>query len=94
MRIVVNCGHTKTGAGSGAVGFINESNETRNVGYLLMDLLRKAGHEVIDATVNSAVQIYLLVFTLTLEAVEVQRLILIKVNKYHKPLKYALKLQS
>ena len=54
MRIVVNCGHTKTGAGSGAVGFINESNETRNVGYALMDLLRKAGHEVIDATVNSA----------------------------------------
>ena len=54
MRIVVNCGHTKTGAGSGAVGFINESNETRNVGNPLMDLLRQAGHEVINATVDSA----------------------------------------
>nr|SUY83565.1 Uncharacterised protein [Clostridioides difficile] len=31
MKIGINCGHTKTGAGSGAIGKINESIETRNV---------------------------------------------------------------
>lgn len=54
MRFGVNCGHTASGVGSGAVGVLNESVETRNVGYALMDILRANGHEVIDCTINSA----------------------------------------
>ena len=51
MIIGINCGHTKSGQpGSGAVGYLNESNETRAVGYKLMDLLRARGHIVIDCT--------------------------------------------
>ena len=34
MIVGINCGHTVSGTvGSGAVGFLNESNETRRVGY-------------------------------------------------------------
>ena len=54
MRFGVNCGHTASGVGSGAVGVLNESVETRNVGYALMDILRANGHEVVDCTINSA----------------------------------------
>lgn len=54
MKIGINCGHTKSGAGSGAVGFINESVETRNVGYELMTLLRNGGHIVVDCTIDKA----------------------------------------
>ena len=54
MKLGINCGHTRSGAGSGAVGILNESAETRNVGYELMNLLRAGGHEVIDCTIDSA----------------------------------------
>lgn len=51
MRIGVNCGHTVSGTqGSGAVGYLNESNETRAVGYALMRLLKNAGHTVVNCT--------------------------------------------
>ena len=51
MRIGVKCGHTVTGQpGSGASGYLVESDETRAVGYALMDLLRQQGHTVIDCT--------------------------------------------
>ena len=51
MRIGINCGHTVSRQpGCGAVGFIDESVETRNVGYKLMLLLRQAGHTVVDCT--------------------------------------------
>lgn len=51
MSIGVNCGHTVTGQpGSGASGYLVESDETRAVGYALMDLLRQQGHTVIDCT--------------------------------------------
>lgn len=51
MIIGVNCGHTLSGTvGGGAVGYLNESNETREVGYSLMEFLREAGHTVIDCT--------------------------------------------
>jgi hypothetical protein len=51
MIIGINCGHTVNGqAGSGAVGILNESDETRNVGYKLMDCLRANGNTVIDCT--------------------------------------------
>lgn len=54
MKIGVNCGHTKNGPGSGAVGKLNESKETRVVGSYLMPLLRAQGHTVIDCTVDKA----------------------------------------
>ncbi len=51
MIVGINCGHTVSGTvGSGAVGYINESNETRNVGYRLMDYLRRRGVTVVDCT--------------------------------------------
>ncbi len=38
MIVGINCGHTVSGTvGSGAVGFLNESNETRRVGYKVME---------------------------------------------------------
>ena len=41
MIVGINCGHTVSGTvGSGAVGFLNESNETRRVGYKGMEYLR------------------------------------------------------
>lgn len=51
MIIGINCGHTVSGTvGSGAVGILNESNETRAVGYPLIKKLRSLGHTVIDCT--------------------------------------------
>ncbi len=55
MVIGINCGHTVSGTvGSGAVGFLNESDETRRVGYALEELFRKAGDTVIDCTNDRA----------------------------------------
>ena len=55
MIIGVNCGHTVSGTpGCGAVGFLNESIETRNVGYAVMKELRKRGHTVYDCTNDNA----------------------------------------
>ena len=54
MVIGVNCGHTVSGAGSGAVGIINESQHTRLVGHALMEYLRSAGVGVIDCTIDQA----------------------------------------
>lgn len=54
MRIGINCGHTKSGAGYGAVGIIKESEHTRLVGYALMDKFRAAGVDVVDCTIDSA----------------------------------------
>lgn len=54
MKLGINCGHTKSGVGSGAVGILNESQETRNVGYALMNMLRNAGHTVVDCTIDKA----------------------------------------
>ena len=54
MTIGVNCGHTVSGAGGGAIGFIEESKHTRLVGYALMEMLRKEGINVIDCTIDMA----------------------------------------
>lgn len=54
MTIGINCGHTISGPGSGAVGIINESEHTRLVGQALMDLLRSTGITVIDCTIDHA----------------------------------------
>lgn len=52
MTIGVNCGHTVSGAGYGAVGIIEESLHTRLVGNCLMEKMRNAGIRVIDCTVD------------------------------------------
>lgn len=54
MTIGINCGHTASGAGSGAAGIIKESGHTRLVGQALMNLLRAAGITVIDCTIDQA----------------------------------------
>lgn len=54
MTIGINCGHTKSGAGYGAVGIIRESEHTRLVGQELMNLLRAAGVTVVDCTIDQA----------------------------------------
>lgn len=54
MVVGINCGHTVTGAGYGAVGLIKESEHTRLVGYVLMDKLKEAGIKVVDCTIDKA----------------------------------------
>ena len=55
MIIGINCGHSVNGqAGSGAVGFLNESNETRAIGRTLIKRLKELGHTVIDCTNDKA----------------------------------------
>ena len=54
MVVGINCGHTVSGAGSGAIGLIKESEHTRLVGQALMRLLRSAGVTVIDCTIDRA----------------------------------------
>lgn len=54
MKIGVNCGHTLNGPGSGAVGILHESTETRNVGNALINLLKSNGHEVVNCTIDKA----------------------------------------
>lgn len=56
MKIGINCGHTVSGQpGAGAVGYLDESVETREVGKRLMTLFRTAGHTVYDCTDDYAV---------------------------------------
>lgn len=55
MKIAINCGHTKVGAGTGAVGNgLKESIETRKIGYELMKLLVDTRHEVIPVVIDSS----------------------------------------
>lgn len=49
MKIVVNAGHTKFGKGTGAVGKLTESVETRKIAFEVMKQLADTGHEVIPA---------------------------------------------
>lgn len=54
MKIVLNAGHTLSGAGSGAVGYINESKEARRVVNAVKRYLTGKGHSVILCTVDEA----------------------------------------
>lgn len=49
MRIIINAGHTKLGAGTGAVGKLVESVENRKIAYELMKQLAETDIEVIPA---------------------------------------------
>lgn len=53
-RIILNAGHTLYGKGTGAVGRINESIETRKVVALVKQHLQDKGHEVIVVNVDKA----------------------------------------
>ncbi len=52
--IILNAGHTLSGKGSGAVGYINESTETRKVVNLVKQYLQGKGHTVVVANVDKA----------------------------------------
>lgn len=49
MKICVNAGHTRFGAGTGASKYLNESTETRKIAYEIMKILADSGHEIIPA---------------------------------------------
>lgn len=48
----VNDGHTISGAGSGAVGRVSESKETRKVGAEVRRLFKSEGQGVVDCTID------------------------------------------
>lgn len=54
MKFGINAGHTLKGPGSGAVGILNESNETRAVVTELNALLKAGGHTVVNCNIDSA----------------------------------------
>lgn len=53
-KYILNAGHTASGAGSGAVGYINESTETRKVVNVVKSYLRSKGHTVVVVNVDKA----------------------------------------
>lgn len=54
MRIIINAGHTKLEGGTGAVGFVNESIETRKISYEILKQLADTKHEVIPAVFDKS----------------------------------------
>lgn len=54
MKIAINAGHTLKAPGTGAVGYLVESKETRKVANELIKLLKAKGHNVINATIDTA----------------------------------------
>lgn len=54
MKIILNAGHTKSGAGSGALGYVKEGEETRKIVSHINRYLTSKGHEVVLDTVDRA----------------------------------------
>lgn len=54
MKICINAGHTKISKGTGAVGLLNESLETRKITCELMKLLADTKHEVVPAIIDKS----------------------------------------
>lgn len=54
MRLIINAGHTKLGVGTGAVGLLTESVETRKIAYELMKQLTDTNIEVIPAVFDKS----------------------------------------
>lgn len=52
MRIGIDMGHTLSGVGTGAVGFVKETDKNREIGKELISLLQSKGHTVINCTVD------------------------------------------
>ena len=46
MNIAISVGHTLTGLGTGAAGFLNESICTREIGERVKEILQSRGHDV------------------------------------------------
>ena len=54
MKICVVAGHTSTGKGTGAVGYINESAENRVVAKKVVEYLKQAGHTAVYGEINKS----------------------------------------
>lgn len=54
MFIVLNAGHTQSGYGSGALGYLNESKENRKIVEAVKTYLEMKGHKVIIDNVDKA----------------------------------------
>lgn len=55
MRIGIDCGHTLSGEGTGSQGCgYREENLTRELGKIVIEMLKKEGHTVYDCTVDKS----------------------------------------
>ena len=54
MKILICAGHTLKGKGTGAVGYINESKENRELSNIVVKYLKLAGHTVDYYEINEA----------------------------------------
>ena len=54
MKILICAGHTTKGKGTGAVGYINESQENRTLSNIVVKYLKLAGHTVDYYEINEA----------------------------------------
>ena len=54
MIIGLDMGHTLSGAGTGARGYVEETVKNREVGNRLMAMLKEKGHKVINCTVDKS----------------------------------------
>lgn len=54
MKILICSGHTLKGVGSGATGYINESQENRSLSSIVVKYLKLAGHNVDYYEINEA----------------------------------------
>ena len=54
MNICIVAGHTTTGKGTGAVGYINESTENRILGKKVTEYIKKTGHNCDYYEVNKS----------------------------------------
>lgn len=54
MKVLICAGHTTKGKGTGAIGYVNESNENRILAKKVVEYLRKANIEVDYYEINEA----------------------------------------
>ena len=54
MNVLIVAGHTLKGKGTGAVGYINESQENRSLSNIVVKYLKLAGHTVDYYEINEA----------------------------------------
>ena len=54
MKIINNNGHTISGKGSGAIGYLNESVCTRQIGKYFIEGMKLLGHTVYDCTIDKS----------------------------------------
>lgn len=54
MKVGIDMGHTLSGAGTGAVGIVKETDKNREVGNRLIAMLQEKGHAVVNCTVDKS----------------------------------------